>query len=103
MGIILFEAIRLFSTILTILIFARAILSWFPEPRSEGFRQVYFGFLRLAHALTEPIIGPIRALIQRSPLGGPGMMMDFSPIIAIFAIRTAQILLQSIVISLFLS
>ena len=103
MGIVLFEAIRLFSTMLTTLIIARALLSWFPEPRSDCFRQIYFGFLRIAHTLTEPIINPIRSLIQRSPLGGPGMMMDFSPILAILLIRTVQVVLQSVVISLFLS
>ena len=103
MGIVLLEAIRLFSTLLTALIIARALLSWFPEPRSDGFRQIYFGFLRIAHTLTEPIIGPIRSLIQHSPLGGPGMMMDFSPIIALLLIRTVQTVLMSIVIILFLS
>jgi len=102
MGRILIEAIHLFSTMLIAMIFVRAILSWFPEPRSEGIRQIYFGILRIAHTLTEPIVGPIRALIQRSPLGGPGMMLDFSPIIALLLINFARTILLSIVSSFLL-
>ena len=87
MSVIIIRAIVYFSNALIFLIITRAILSWFPEPRSDGiFRQLYCGLLHIAHVLTDPIVSPIRNLIRRSPLGGPGMMLDFSPIIAYFLI-----------------
>jgi len=85
---ILIPTIFYFSNFLIFLIFVRAILSWFPEPRSNGFlRDVYYFLLKLAHTITEPITGPIRNLIRRSPLGGPGMVIDFSPVIALLLIQ----------------
>ena len=96
MGLLLATAIHYFSNLLILLIFVRAILSWFPEPKSNGtLRMIYFGLLRLAHTMTDPITNPIRRLIQKSPLGGPGMVLDFSPIIAFFLIRfVSGILIQ---------
>lgn len=101
MGHLLAQAIYHFGNLLIILIFVRAILSWFPEPKSEPLRQIYYGALKLAHTLTDPITGPIRKLLQNSPLGGPGMMLDFSPIIAFFLINFARNILINIVISIF--
>jgi len=95
---ILIVSIHWFSNILIFLIFVRVILSWFPEPRGDGpFRQLYYGLLNVAHFMTDPITGPIRNLIQRSPLGGPGMVLDFSPIISFFLIRLVRDLLMQIV------
>ena len=102
MGPLLASAIYQFGNLLIILIFVRAILSWFPEPRNDGLlRQLYYGALRLAHTLTDPITGPIRSLIQRSPLGGPGMMLDFSPIIAFFLINFGRNILIQLVLNVF--
>jgi len=85
---ILISTIFHFSNFLIFLIFVRAILSWFPEPRSNGLlRDLYYGLLKLAHVVTEPITGPIRNLIRKSPLGGPGMVIDFSPVIALLLIQ----------------
>ena len=94
-------AIYYFAQLLTFLIFLRAILSWFPEPRMDSpLRAIYYGLLQMAHTLTEPIITPIRDLIRRSPLGGPGMMLDFSPIIAIILIRLVSDILRQLVWSI---
>ena len=102
MGPLLASAIYHFGNLLIILIFLRAILSWFPEPKNDGpLRQLYYGALKLAHTLTDPITGPIRSLLQRSPLGGPGMMLDFSPIIAFFLINFARGILINIVMTVF--
>ena len=102
MGVILATAIHYFGNLLIFLIFVRAILSWFPQPRSNGpLRQLYFGLLRLAHVLTDPILSPIRSLIQRSPLGGPGMVLDFSPIIAFFLINFGRRILMQLVLAVF--
>ena len=102
MGLMLVSAVRLFCDLLIVLIFVRAILSWFPQPRDDGlFKQLYFGVLRLAHTLTDPIVSPIRNLIQKSPLGGPGMVLDFSPLIAIILINIARSLLIQLILSVF--
>jgi len=99
---ILSEAILVFSNILIFLIFMRAILSWFPEPRNDGpLRQIYYGLVKVAHTMTNPITGPIRKLLQNSPLGGPGMVLDFSPIIALLLINFARNILINIVWILF--
>ena len=80
-------AISWFANILTWLIFLRAILSWFPNGRS--------GFIfNLVSTFTEPFVSPIRRLLNRSPIG-QGMMIDFSPILTLMAIRIlAPILIQ---------
>ncbi|MCL2399454.1 MAG: YggT family protein [Defluviitaleaceae bacterium] len=99
---ILEAAIRHFASLLIFLIFVRVILSWFPEPKSDSIlRQLYFNLLRIAHILTDPITGPIRNLIRKSPLGGPGMVLDFSPIIALFLIQFARDILIQIVRMIF--
>ena len=99
---ILILAIVYFTNLLIFLIFVRAILSWFPKPKSEGlFRQMYMGLLQMAHSLTDPITGPIRNLLKKSPLGGSGMAFDFSPIIAFFLIRFVREILIQIVWNLF--
>ena len=61
----------------------RVVLTWMPMFR--GNRLVMFIF-----AFTEPFLAPIRRLIDRSPLGGPGMMLDFSPIILFFLLGLAR-------------
>ncbi len=76
---IIYQALFLFVTILNYLILARVFLSWLPIGRDNP----VIGFI---YALTEPILGPIRNMLQKSPLGGPGMILDFSPIIAFFLI-----------------
>ena len=102
MGVLLATAIYHFGNLLIILIFVRAILSWFPEPRNDGpLRQLYYGALKLAHTMTDPITGPIRKLLQNSPLGGQGMMLDFSPIIAFFLINFARNFLMRFVLMVF--
>ena len=63
-----------------IVLFARIILSWFPIQPNSGMSQVY-GVL---HAITEPVLGPIRRIIP--PLGVGGMGLDLSPMIVTFAL-----------------
>ena len=102
MGEILGLAIHHFANLLIFLIFVRAILSWFPEPRNDGpLKMIYYGLLRVAHTMTDPITGPIRSLIQKSPLGGPGMVLDFSPIIAFFLIGFVRDILVQVVVGMF--
>ncbi len=66
--------IRLLCWVLTILIFLRALLSWFPvDPRSR--------LVLLLYQLTEPILAPLRRVIPRAG------MIDLSPMIAIIILQ----------------
>ena len=80
---ILIQAVEYFAWFLRMLIFARIILSWIPIGRGSA-------AVRLIYSTTEPLLAPIRSLIQKSPLGGPGMMLDFSPIILFILIQVAS-------------
>lgn len=73
--ILIAEALYIFGSVLQGLIVFRALLSWLPIDRDNV-------IVRFLNAMTEPILGPIRNLIFKSPMGGSGMMIDFSPIIA---------------------
>lgn len=77
---IIIDSLTIFVEILDYLILARVFLSWIPIGRDNP-------IIRFIYALTEPILAPIRNMLQKSPLGGPGMIFDFSPIIAFFLIR----------------
>jgi YggT family protein len=63
-----------------IVLFARIIISWFPIQPNSGLASVY-AFL---HAVTEPVLGPIRRIIP--PIGMGGMGLDLSPLIVFFGI-----------------
>ena len=60
-------------------IFVRVIISWIPTQRDSK-------FMRVLYSITEPILAPIRNIIERSALGKNMMMLDFSPIIAFLLI-----------------
>jgi len=55
------------------LIFARVIISWLPIDRDNPIVQFLY-------QVTEPVLAPVRNLIDRSSMGG-GLMVDFSPIV----------------------
>lgn len=59
-----------------LVLFARALLSWFPPPRSTGMRQV----ARVLHDLTEPVLAPMRRIIP--PVG----MIDLSFMVVLFVL-----------------
>lgn len=89
MTIILLRAINMFITFLSVLIMARALLSWFPGGEGSGFgRWIVF--------FTEPILSPIRRLLMKFEFAR-SMPLDFSPILAFILLfivqRIAQILL----------
>ena len=70
--------------ILTIIIFIRVILSWFPH-------NPYQPLIKLIYQLSNPILNPIRNIV--SPIGG----IDISPIILIFIIQLIKnIILKSL-------
>ena len=70
--------------ILTIIIFIRVILSWFPH-------NPYQPLIKLIYKISNPILNPIRNIV--SPIGG----IDISPIILIFIIQLIKnIILRSL-------
>jgi YggT family protein len=87
MGLI-YSAINFILSIMWYAILARVIISWIPVPKDNQ-------LIRLLYQITEPILGPIRGLIERSSLG-KNMMMDFSPIIAFLLIGVLRSVLRSI-------
>ncbi|MCL2387212.1 MAG: YggT family protein [Defluviitaleaceae bacterium] len=76
------SAVSIFFIVLYVMLFARIILSWLPINRNNKFLELLF-------ALTEPVLAPVRTLVSRSPLGGPGMVLDFSPLIVFVLLRLA--------------
>ena len=72
--IILFNFIAILTQILTIAIFARAIISWFPVPKDNA-------VVDLIVQITDPVLEPLRRII---PTTGS---IDFTPLIAIFLLQ----------------
>ncbi|MBR6401385.1 MAG: YggT family protein [Firmicutes bacterium] len=72
---IISEVLVTFINILDYAILIRCIMSWFPISRDNP-------FYKLMYSITEPILGPVRNMVARSPIGGSMRMLDFSPIIA---------------------
>ena len=74
--------IQVLAQALTIAIFVRVILSWVPM-------RLPFGLGEFVFSITEPILSPIRRALPF--MGG----IDFSPLIALFAIQAvASVLLR---------
>lgn len=69
--------------IYVLILFGRAILSWFPYNPTSPFNQVR----RVVFAVTEPVLAPFRRLIP--PIG----MIDISFIVAIIVV---QLVVQNI-------
>jgi YggT family protein len=76
------QSVNILADLLSALIFIRVLLSWFPGQSNAVSRFI--------HDCTEPILGGIRALIPS--FGG----MDFSPIIAYFAIELLRYFLNQV-------
>ena len=79
MSRLLGEAVVRILELMEIAIFIRVIVSWLPMSRDNQ-------FIRVLYQITEPVLAPIRGLIERSSLGKGMMMIDFSPIIAFLLI-----------------
>lgn len=75
---LLSNAVNVFLQVIEYLIFIRVIVSWLPI---SGENKV----LEIMHQLTEPILSPIRNMIELSEIGR-NTTIDFSPIIAILII-----------------
>lgn len=71
-------------------LFARVIISWLPIPKDNG-------IIRFLYQITEPVLGPIRRLLEKSVFGR-GTMLDFSPILAFLVIGFLRNLVRSMMI-----
>jgi YggT family protein len=68
-----------------ILIFIRVLLSWVPRmPYNPTLRAV----VDFIHQVTDPYLNIFRRILP--PLGGRGMALDLSPILAIIVLLIAQ-------------
>lgn len=83
-------AINFVLQILQYAIFINVLMSWIPQARGSKFDLMLRQF-------TDPILAPVRAMMSKA-LGQKGMMIDFSPLIAIILIQV----LEGIVKSLFI-
>jgi len=64
-----------------IVLFARALLSWFPVHAGSPLLPV----IRVLDRLTEPVLGPIRRILP--PVRAGGMAIDLSIIVAIIVVE----------------
>ncbi|MDR1913908.1 MAG: YggT family protein [Clostridiales bacterium] len=71
MARVIYLAVDYFFYFLWLLILVRVVISWF--------RNFDNPFVRIVYNLTEPLLAPIRNLLNRTPLGEA--MVDLSPIV----------------------
>jgi YggT family protein len=64
-----------------LVLFIRIIMSWFPPTPGTTYASIYDGFDRV----TEPVLGPVRAMLPPLRMGGMGL--DLSPIV-VFLVGT---------------
>ena len=84
------RAIYYLFLIMEYAIMARVLLSWIPLPDNL--------FTRLLYQITEPILGPVRSIINKSPIGNSSLfsMIDFSPIVAFLLIGFIRNIIMSL-------
>jgi YGGT family. len=94
MNFVVIRAINLLIQIIEYAILARVLLSWIPLPDNQ--------FTRMLYQITDPILEPIRNLINKSPLGNNSLfsMIDFSPLIAFALIGFLRNIIINILLSL---
>jgi len=89
MRLILYRTINIVFNVAEILIIARVLLSWLPVDKSGR-------LFDLLYTVTEPILGPIRNMLERSPFGR-SMIFDFSPIVAFLLMGLARTIILSLI------
>ena len=89
MTTLLTNAVNVFFRLLYILIIIRVFMSWVPNLR-------YTTIGNFIVMLTDPILGPVKRMMDKSPLGG-GMMLDFSPVSALFILDIIQMIILGII------
>ena len=90
---LLVSAIDTARWILNTLILIRIILSWIRVGATNP-------VTRFIYNITEIFLSPIRNLLAKSPIGGPGMMLDFSPLICVLLVDVISRVLIQIILSI---
>jgi YggT family protein len=75
-------------TVYIILIFIRILLSWIPR---LPYNRVLHSVVTFVNDVTDPYLRLFRRIVP--PLGGGGIALDLSPIIAIIVLYIAQALI----------
>ena len=86
-------AVGILGEIITWAILIRALISWLPISQGNF-------ILRILDAVTEPVISPVRALMNKI-IKRP-VMIDFSPVIAMILVEIIVGVLQRISLNLFI-
>lgn len=87
MNLLIYQSVLAVFDMIDFLILIRIVLSWLPIGQNP--------ITNLIYNLTEPLLYPIRKLIQDSPIGN-GMMIDFSPIVLFLILQFSEVLLFNI-------
>lgn len=74
--LILFFAVRLLLEMFYVLLVIRAVLSWVPGVRNRLTDFVYM--------VTEPVLSPVRNLLNRSRFGNLSLPIDLSFLVVLF-------------------
>ena len=88
---LLLQAVDKFFEVIYFLILIRIVLSWLPSIRNTAVGGIIY-------SLTEPILGPVREMIDRSPIGG-GMMLDFSAVVALFIMKIICTVVKALIMA----
>ena len=83
---VVISTVNFVLTVLYFVLFARIIMSWFPGAKDGPISNLIF-------TLTEPVLAPIRGVLQRIMPGrgdGSGRMFDFSPLVAIILVQVIR-------------
>ena len=86
---LLLHAVDIFFYLLEMLILVRILLSWIVGYQGGS-------VMRLLYNLTEPILQPVRNMVDKSPLGG-GVGLGFSPVFALILLRLVKALLMALI------
>jgi len=82
---LLLTAIYYSLYIIQMILFLRILLSWFRLAPDNP-------IVKILISLTEPLLGPIRIIVEKSIFGGRkgGMIIDISPLIAFIFLQMMQ-------------
>ena len=70
-----------FITFLEIFLLIRIVLSWIPTNINNSLAKYINLTRKYSIILTEPMLSPVRTLLEKSILGGRSYMVDLSPLI----------------------
>lgn len=82
------SALDILLNVIVIALVIRAVLSWIPNMSREN------PFVIILNQVTEPILNPIRVLLEKSSFGR-NSMLDLSPLIAFLLIEVIRGILKS--------